>query len=67
MPVSKNCESIREKKLLPLYRQGVTFVFPKLIQKDKLTMSKLKFIIVGLVSTYIIFSPNHPKHLLNVN
>lgn len=31
----KNCESIRGKKLLPLYRQGVTFVFPKLIRKDR--------------------------------
>lgn len=31
----KNCENIRGKKLLPLYRQGVTFVFPKLIRKDR--------------------------------
>lgn len=26
----KNCENIREKKLLPLYRHGVTFVFSKI-------------------------------------
>lgn len=31
----KNCENIGEKKLLPLFRQGVTFVFPKLIRKDR--------------------------------
>lgn len=74
----KNCESIREKKLLPLYRQGVTFVFSKIKKrissqclncylKELFELNKFKFIIVGLVSTYIIFSPNHPKHLLNVN